>query len=112
MVLYSRNCIRCGHEYLVGDVDVGICRSCMNPDEEAELNSRIENAKCEFCRKNVAQVEGYFYTAAKNNPFAQGTAAAGLLQLRKACRSCAQRAIDSGMTPAKELPSDDILGKS
>ena len=61
--------------------------------------------KCEFCKVSEAQVEGWFYTSAKNNPYAQGTAAAGLLQRRVACNHCANEAIKNGMTPAKEVPS-------
>ncbi len=59
--------------------------------------------KCEFCETSEAEVEGWFYAVARNE-FNHGTVAAGLLHNKVACRPCAQKAIDSGMAKAKELP--------
>ena len=59
--------------------------------------------KCEFCLKRDAEVEGWFYTEARMNPYAQGTASAGIMQMRVACIKCANAAIESGMTPAKSI---------
>jgi len=59
--------------------------------------------KCEFCHVADADVEGWFYHSARKNPYAQGTADAGLLQRRVACNTCAQEAIDNNMTPAKKI---------
>lgn len=60
---------------------------------------------CEFCGtdKPLTFYEGWFYTEARKNQFAQGTASAGLMQLRIACKECLQEAIDNDMTPVKEI---------
>ena len=61
--------------------------------------------QCEFCGTQEADtyVEGWFYTAAKHNPYAKGTASAGLLQHRIVCKNCAEEAIKNGMTPAQKI---------
>jgi hypothetical protein len=44
-------------------------------------------------------VDGFFYTAAKNNSFAEGTASAGLLQYRMLCINCLTEYIEAGRHP-------------
>lgn len=44
-------------------------------------------------------IEGFFYTSAKNNPLAQGTASAGLLQRKMLCMNCLTEYIETGRHP-------------
>jgi hypothetical protein len=61
---------------------------------------------CEFCRQEQKTLyEGWFRTAAAFNPYAKGTASAGLLQLRRACNRCAEEAVRNGVACATEVPS-------
>ena len=64
-----------------------------------------DDIRCEFCNTNkpLTFYEAWFYTEARNNPYASGTASAGLMQLRVACEECLQKAIDNDMTPVKEI---------
>lgn len=61
---------------------------------------------CEFCKASLNSVEtlykAWFYTEAKNNPYAQGTASAGLTQLRIACKYCFNKMNNLGLTCKKE----------
>lgn len=41
--------------------------------------------------------EGWFYTSARNNPFFQGTASAGLMQLKTMCESCVEDYKNAGL---------------
>lgn len=64
-----------------------------------------QNNICDFCGEDRDVLyEGWFRTQAAFNPFAKGTASAGLLQLRRTCKECTQKAIDSGIACAKEFP--------
>lgn len=68
----------------------------------------VDQFACEFCGKPQLELyEGWFRTAAAKNPYAAGTASAGVIQLRRACRSCAKLLIDSGMACAESLPAND-----
>ncbi len=70
-----------------------ICQTC-------DSSISRDGLRCEFCGDCcVVLYEGWFYTSARLNPFAQGTADAGLLQKRHACKSCADRAKEVGMRP-------------
>lgn len=63
--------------------------------------------KCEFCIEEPDILyEGWFRNGQSFNPFAKGTVSAGLLQLRRACKKCMQKAIDSGLSVAKSIPGD------
>lgn len=64
-----------------------------------------DDIHCEFCNTNKPYTfyEAWFYTEVRNNPYAKGTASAGLMQLRIACKECLQEAIDNDMTPVKEI---------
>lgn len=67
------------------------------------------NAKftCEFCLKeHDVLYEGWFYTLARLNPYAQGTVSAGMMQLRRACRRCTEAAIDIGLACATSIPEE------
>ena len=65
---------------------------------------------CEFCNKESDLLfEGWFYTQARNNPYARGTASAGLMQLRIACKDCVQKGIDAGMTQVTQEELNDRL---
>ena len=44
-------------------------------------------------------IEGFFYTSAKNNPLAQGTVSAGLLQRKMLCMNCLKEYIEAGLHP-------------
>ena len=55
---------------------------------------------CEFCEEKLADFEGWFYTSAKLNPYAKGTASEGLMQRRIVCRECAIKAKEKGLTKA------------
>ena len=48
----------------------------------------MESLLCEFCKTSEATKEGFFYSSAKFNPYAKGTASAGLKQRRVACNEC------------------------
>jgi hypothetical protein len=62
---------------------------------------------CEFCGTiQNTLYEGWFRTPAAFNEFAQGTASAGLLQLRRVCKKCCQQAIKNMVAVAKELPQN------
>lgn len=62
---------------------------------------------CEFCGKvKDTLYEGWFRTHAAFNEFAQGTASAGLLQLRLACKDCLEEAILNKISLATEIPSE------
>lgn len=57
---------------------------------------------CDFCRKEQRTLyEGWFYAIEKNE-WNHGTASAGLLQLKRGCKSCVNKAIESGMAKCKE----------
>lgn len=69
-----------------------------------------EEFKCDFCGcKPRTLYVGWFYTDAKLNGYAKGTASSGLMQNKRACRYCAQQAIDLGLHEAKELPDDEQI---
>lgn len=54
--------------------------------------------KCDSCHQPTNTLyEGYFYATAKLNPFAQGTASAGLLQLRRLCKQCVDQYKELGL---------------
>lgn len=60
---------------------------------------------CDFCGKSQDTLyEGWFRTAAAFNPYAAGTATAGVIQRCRVCRCCAQQAIATGQACATELP--------
>lgn len=70
----------------------------------------MSDFRCEFCHKEQDTLyEGWFYTKAKHDPFAQGTASAGLMQKRRACKECTELAILNKMTQATEIPDDGSL---
>jgi hypothetical protein len=71
----------------------------------------MDDFKCDFC--NTPQdtlFEGWF-KAVKENEWNAGTATTGLLQKRRGCRYCVQKAIDSGLTKAK-LPQGNNMQDS
>jgi len=61
---------------------------------------------CDRCSTNKEKVEAVYelwcYTEEKLNPYAQGTASAGLMQRRTLCNSCTDKMIDLGLTKAKK----------
>jgi len=60
---------------------------------------------CEFCNKPKNTLyDGWFRTPAAFNPFAAGTASAGLLQRRLVCRPCLAHAIETKVACATSLP--------
>ena len=62
---------------------------------------------CSFCGEpQETMYEGWFYTEAKLNPFAQGTASAGLMQRRCGCKLCVNSAIDAGLSQASRIPDE------
>jgi len=67
-----------------------------------EYKEHLMIDRCEFCKISPAVLEGYFYAVAENF-VTKGTATAGLLQLRKVCKFCAEEAIACGRTPAKTI---------
>lgn len=59
--------------------------------------------RCEFCfQEHRTLYEGWFY-AVETNEWNKGTASAGLLQLKRGCKTCVNLAIESGQAKAKEL---------
>lgn len=61
--------------------------------------------RCDFCNQEQETLyEGWFRTSAAFNPCAEGTASAGLIQLRRVCHNCAKKAIDSGVACANKMP--------
>lgn len=57
---------------------------------EKNMNDKEEDFYCDYCSDDTVNTlyEGWFYTSAKYNVFAQGTASAGLLQRRRVCYKC------------------------
>lgn len=67
------------------------CPTCDN------LESR-DGLRCEFCYDCCSDLfEGWFYTEARLNPWAKGTASAGLMQRRISCKKCADKAKEVGL---------------
>lgn len=68
--------------------------------------SDVTDFVCEFCNQEKEILyEGWFRTAAAFNPYAKGTVSAGLLQFRRACRECADKAVANGVACATSVPS-------
>jgi hypothetical protein len=60
--------------------------------------------RCEFClRETNTLYEGWFYTDQKLNPWAEGTASAGLMQIRRGCKTCVNKAIELGLCKAEKV---------
>lgn len=60
---------------------------------------------CENCHKEEDTLyELWVYSSQKNNPWAKGTASAGLLQKRVLCLECVRIAYDNGLTRLEERP--------
>lgn len=61
--------------------------------------------RCEFCLEEQETLyEGWFKHEHHNKEFFSGTATSGLIQRRRACKSCATKLIDNGTACATELP--------
>jgi len=59
---------------------------------------------CDFCREDCDVLyEGWFYTNQKLNPYAKGTASAGLMQRRVGCKTCVNKMIDLGLSKAEKI---------
>lgn len=58
-----------------------------------------EEFKCENCKDDTQDylIEGWFYTEARLNPWAQGTASAGLMQQRILCSDCVEDFKEKGL---------------
>lgn len=70
------------------------------------MNNINKEWLCDSCSNEVYTLyEGWFYTNQRLNPFAVGTASAGLMQYKRVCRQCLQHAIDNKLTECKEIPS-------
>lgn len=60
---------------------------------------------CDSCKASPDTLyEGWFRSAAALNPFAVGTASAGVIQYKRVCKCCLDAAIKSGLACAKEVP--------
>jgi len=67
-----------------------------------------QDFKCEFCGEEFDTLyEGWFRTVAATQPHAVGTASAGVIQNRRACKECLQKLIDTGMACTKSIPGED-----
>lgn len=67
----------------------------------------MNDFRCDFC--DVEQdilYEAWFYTAQKNNPWAEGTASAGLMQFKRACKICVKEAIQNKLLNIKNIPPE------
>ena len=59
--------------------------------------------RCEFCfQEHRTLYEGWFY-AVETNKWNKGTVSAGLLQLKRGCKSCVNTLIESGRAKSEEL---------
>jgi hypothetical protein len=57
---------------------------------------------CEECREEQTTLyEGWFYTSARNNEFAIGTASAALMRRKRVCENCLERLRELGLTKKK-----------
>lgn len=57
---------------------------------------------CDFCNTEQHTLyEGWFRSIQSLNPFAKGTATAGLLQFHRVCKKCMNEAIDSKLACAE-----------
>lgn len=55
--------------------------------------------KCDQCRRDDMDTlyEGWFYTDQHLSPWAQGTASAGLMQIRVVCKECLNKLKELGL---------------
>lgn len=59
---------------------------------------------CDNCEDDTQNIlyEGWFRTVAALNPFAKGTASAGLLQIRRLCEKCVKEFKERGLACATD----------
>ena len=68
------------------------------------MSAKQNEFVCEFCNQEQDTLyEGWFRSSAAFNPFAKGTASAGLIQLRRVCRDCANKAVKNGVACATKV---------
>lgn len=69
--------------------------------------------RCEFCGEEQETLyEGWFRTDAAFNEFSKGTASAGVIQKKRACKACVEATINSGVALAKSIPDAEQPAES
>jgi hypothetical protein len=67
----------------------------------------MDDFRCECCKKEVNTLyEGWFKAIRPGNWITDGTATAGLIQLRRVCQLCFYKLRDAGMAKATKLPKE------
>jgi hypothetical protein len=75
------------------------CRNCPYIPKHEKGSVDIDDFCCDICGiSSITELyEGWTYTSERNNPYAKGTASAGLMVFRKMCESCVKNMKESGL---------------